>query len=416
MYFFYYFPIGLDVAVRRKPIVTYFILASCVILFLIYKYRPFGSWWDLSLLIFQPSSPTLATAITHAFLHGGWFHLIGNLVYIMVFGPSLEDRLGSAKFYTVFAVTAAAGVYTHVALVSQYAPQYLRYGIVGASGATSGILGAFLVRLYYARVRVAYWIFMPLQGVNRAGRTYVPVVFAVIFWFMLQAINTIMQFGTAGVRVAYSVHIGGFAAGILLALCFKGLPAARAEGHLSAARRRFEQADWFGAQAEYIEYLAREPRDADAHAGLARAYLAGSDAAHAREHLVEAARIALDRGDRDAAETYFEEGMRHIVNFALPEPLHIDLACGLERTLKYRSAMHAYENFVWLYPLSAEAPFVLLRMALILERRLGSPREALACYMRLVQEYATDRWAGHARMEMERLELAGAGGGAGVKK
>ncbi len=406
MYFFYYIPVGLDVAWRRRPFVTWFICVSCVILFLVYKYKPFGAWWDLSLLTFQPSAPSLSTAITHAFLHGGWFHLVGNLVYMAVFGPSLEDRLGPMRFYAVFAVSAVIGAYTHLVLTALYSPDYLAYGVIGASGATSGILGAHLVRLYYSRVRIAYWVFMPLQGVNRAGRSYLPAVFAIFLWFALQGIRAVMQFGTGGMRVAYSVHLGGFAAGILLALAFGGLAAARAEGHLVTARRRFQEADWLGAQAEYGEYLARVSADPEAHAELARASLAAGDAATARKHFADAARAAQERGARDAAETYFEEGMRHIVNFALPEPLHLDLACGMERTLKHRAAMHAYENFVWLYPRSAEAPFVLLRMALINERRLGNPKEAFACYERLVADYGEDRWADHARMEIGRLALA----------
>jgi membrane associated rhomboid family serine protease len=406
MYFFYYIPIGLDVVTRKRPFVTCFICATSVIVFFLYHYKPVGPWWDLTFLTFQPIAPTVATAITHAFLHGTWFHLIGNLVYILVFGPPLEDRLGSARFYAVFALSAAAGAYTHVALTTLYSPQYLQYGVIGASGATSGVLGAYLVRLYFSRVRVAYWVFMPFQGVNRAGRAYVSIVFAVIFWFALQGIRTVMQLGTGGMRVAYSVHLGGFAAGILLALCFKALAEARAEGHLVAARRHFEKADWFGAQAEYAEYLALEPEDDAAQAGLARACIAGGDTVRSRRHYADAVRISLDRGERDAAEAFFDEAMRHISNFALPEHLHLDLACGMERTLKYRSAMNAYEHFVWRYPLSEDAPFVLLRMAGIFEKRLRNPREAFSCYSRLAAEYASDRWAEFARVEIERLKRA----------
>jgi len=406
MYFFYYIPIGLDVVTRRRPFVTYFICATSVILFLLYNYKPFGPWWDLTLLSFQPVAPTLATSVTHVFLHGGWFHLIGNLVYVLVFGPPLEDRFGPVKFYTIFSVSAAAGAYTHLALTALYSPEFIQYGVIGASGATSGILGAYLVRLYFSRVRVAYWIFMPFQGVNRAGRTYVSIVFAVIFWFILQGVRTIMQFGMGGMRVAYSVHLGGFGAGILLALCFKALADARAEGHFVKARRHIEEADWFGAQAEYSEYLALKAEDVQAHAGIARAFLTGGDTVRSRSHYADAVRLSLERGRRDAAETFFDEAMRHIPNFALSEPLHLDLACGMERTLKYRSAMHAYEHFVWKYPLSADVPFVLLRMALIFEKHLANPREAFSCYSRLAAEYATDQWADYARMEIARLERA----------
>jgi membrane associated rhomboid family serine protease len=406
MYFFYYIPIGLDVAVRKRPFVTYFIATACVILYIIYRYMPIGSWWDLSLLVFQPSAPTISTAITHAFLHGGWLHLIGNLVYLIVFGRPLEDRLGSFRFYVVFTAAAAVGAYTHLVLTALYSPQYLPYGVIGASGATSGILGAYLVRLYFSRVRVAYWVFMPFQGVNRAGRTYVPVIFAILFWFALQGIRTFMQLGTGGMRVAYSVHLGGFGAGVFLALCFGALAQARSERHLAAARRRFEAADWFGAQAEYVDYLAIEPCDANAYAELARAYLAGGDRVRARSAYAEAVRVSAEKGERDAAEGYFDEAARHVPDFALPEPLHIDIACGMERTLKYRSAMGAYERFVWNYPLSKDAPFVLLRMAVILEKRLEKPAEALACYARLAGEYASDQWAEYAQGEIMRLRRA----------
>ena len=406
MYFFYYIPIGLDVGVRKKPFVTYFLAASCVILYILYRYKPVGSWWDFTLLVFQPSAPTIATAITHAFLHGGWLHLIGNLVYLIVFGRPLEDRLGSFKFYILFTVAAMAGVYTHLVLTALVSPQYLQYGVIGASGATSGILGAYLVRLHFSRVRVGYWVFMPLQGVNRAGRTYVPVIFAILFWFALQGIRTFMQLGTGGMRVAYSVHLGGFAAGVFLALFFGAFGRARAERHLAAARRHFQTADWFGAQAEYVEYLAIESGDAEAHAELARSYLAAGDRVRARTGYSSAVRLTMERGGRDAAEEYFDEAVRHIPNFALPEPLHIDIACGMERTLKYRSAMDAYEQFVWNYPLSNDAPFVLLRMAVILEKRLEKPGDALACYARLAGEYASDRWAEYAQGEIVRLRRA----------
>jgi membrane associated rhomboid family serine protease len=403
MYFFYYIPIGLDVGTRKRPFVTYFLAVSCVIIYIVYRYKPIGPWWDLSLLVFQPSAPTISTAITHAFLHGGWLHLIGNLVYLVVFGRPLEDRLGSFKFYVVFTAAAAVGAYTHLVLTALYSPQYLPYGVIGASGATSGILGAYLVRLYFSRVRVAYWVFMPFQGVNRAGRTYVPVVFAVLFWFALQGIRTFMQLGTGGMRVAYSVHLGGFAAGIFLALCFGALGQARSERHLAAARRRFEAADWLGAQSEYAEYLAIEPGDAAAHAELARAFLAAGDRVRAQAAYAAAVRLSAEKGERDTAEAYFDEAARHVPNFALPEPLHIDIACGMERTLKYRSAMSAYERFVWNYPLSKDAPFVLLRMAVILEKRLEKPGEALACYARLAGEYASDQWAEYAQGEIARL-------------
>jgi membrane associated rhomboid family serine protease len=412
VYFFYYLPIGLDVGARRKAFVTYFIAVVCVTLFFVYKYVPFGPWWDLGRLTFQPSAPSLATSVTHVFLHGGYFHLIGNLVYLLIFGPPLEDRVGPLKFFVIFAGSAAAGVYVHLILTALLSPEFLQYGVIGASGATSGILGAYLVRLYFSRVRVAYWVFMPLQGVNRAGRTYLPAALAVVLWFVLQGVLAVMQYGTGGMRVAYGVHLGGFAAGAILAFAFRALGEAHAERHLAKARRSFEAASWFAARAEYIDYLALNEKDAHAHAELARTFVCEGDRIRARPCYEEAVRLHLERGGRGEAEALFEEAMRQVPNFALSEQLHLDVACGMERTLKFRSAMRAYESFLWRYPLSKDAPFVLLRMAGLLERRFDDPKGACACYRRLTSEYSFDRWFEFARTEMVRLETADPSGSA----
>lgn len=409
MYFFYYFPVGVDVATRRRPWVTWIIGIVCVTLFLLYKYKPYGSWYNLAFLIYQPSAPSLATAVTHVFLHAGWMHLAGNMVYLALFGPPLEARLGPLRYYVVFIVSAMFGAFLHTALTASFAPQYLGYGVVGASGAASGLLGAYLVRLYFSRVRIAWWIFMPLQGVNRTGRSYVPAVIAIVLWFALQGVRAVMQYGAGGAAIAYGEHVGGFLAGAALALAMKTFPEGRAERRLAAARRHFERAEWFGAQAEYIEYLARRPGDGAAHGELARAYICGGDRARARESYGEAIRLAFESGERGRAEDLFAEASRQVPRFTVLERLHLDLACGMERSLKYGAALAAYEQYLWRYPGSPEAPFVLLRMAGIHERRFDRPDEARACYRRLVEEYAEDRWVDYARSRLAAFAEAAPG-------
>ncbi len=408
MYFFYYVPVGLDAPVKRRPFVTWFLFAVCVTLFILYRYRPIGAWWDFTLLIFQPGYPTLGTAFTHAFLHGGWLHLAGNMVYLVLFGRALESRIGPLRFYAVFMIAAAVGAFLHTVLTAIASPRYLEYGVIGASGATSGILGAYFVRLYWSRVRVAYWVFMPLQGVNKTGRTFVPVVFAVLFWFGLQAVRALVQFGMGGAHIAYGEHIGGFAAGVILAFAMRSSREARAESSLVKARRHFEKAEWFGAQAEYVEYLASHPGDSEARAELARAQICAGDRILASSSYAEAVKASMERGERDRAERLFDEASRHLPLFALSEKLHLDIACGMERTLKYRSALAAYEHYLWEYPVSGNAAFVLLRMAGIHDRCLDEPEEAISCYRRLATEYASDAWADFARAELARKVRTGA--------
>jgi len=406
LYFFYYFPVGLDAGHRRTPLITRFLVLMCVVMFIAYRYGPANHIWNPANLMFLPTRPLLPTALTHVFLHNGWVHLVGNMVYLLIFGRALEDRLGPGKFFAVFAASAVGGAWIHTALVGLFAPEYAVYGVIGASGATSGLLGAFMVRLYFTRIRVAYWVFMPLQGVNRAGRKLVPAFIAVLCWFVYQGVYATMQLGSGGAGVAYSVHTGGFVAGILVAVLVGSVPAARAEKRLARARRKMEKADFFGAQADLLEYLEMRPSDADVHCETARAFLAGGRAGEAGSHLREAVRLFMERGMRGEAEDAAVFAMRAVPGFTLSETDHLDLAFGMERSMKFSGAVEAYENFRARYPRSPEIPFVLLRIAVLRERRFGQLRAALECYEEVAGGIPGDGWSDFACSEAERLRRA----------
>ena len=404
MYFFYYIPVGLDLEVRRRATITYFISLICICMFLIYRYHPNLGTWNAWNLVFQPLAPNIGNAVTYSFLHGGYVHLIGNVVYLLLFGRAVEDRFGPGRFYLIFLFSSVIGAYTHLLFTTIFSPQYLAYPVIGASGATSGLLGDYMTRCYFSRVRVAYWIFMPLQGVNRAGRAFVPVVFAVVLWLILQGVYAVVQLGSLGLQVAYSLHIGGFAAGIALSLFFGAGTAARAENHVVKAKKYFREANWFACQVEYGNYLTIVPHDPDAHAAVARAFVCSGDSGMARYHFIEAIRNYLKDGVRDLAEESFAEAMRHIHGFTLDADMHLDLAYRMERTLKFKAAAAAYNNFINRYVDSSEASFVLFRMAGILERRFQKPLDALSCYRAIVERFPGDAWIDYAKSEIDRIE------------
>jgi len=408
VYFFYYFPIGLDIKVTRRATITYFLSVFLVICFLFFKYNPFSRWWNFYAMIFDPSRPSIATAITHAYLHGGWIHIGVNILYLIVFGRVVEDRYGPFRFFLIFTLSSIAGAYTHLFLTSIFSPHDLQSGVIGASGATSGLLGAFVLRFYYSRIKIAYWVFFPLQAINKAGRVYVPSVLAVLLWFLLQSVRSVMQFGISGIHVAYSVHVGSFLAGVLLAAAFGAVKDAGAEKHLVHARNYFEKAEWFAAQGEYLNYIDKNPDDIDVYPEAARAFLCTGDRNSARRIYSLAIKKYLQAKLRDKAETTFIEAMKNISDFVLPEKMHLDLAYGMERTLKFGSAVTAYRRFLEMYPWSEDAPFIHLRMANIMERRFNKPGEALSFYKRLVSFYPDDSWVDFAKSEMMRLgEAAG---------
>ncbi|GIV59204.1 rhomboid family intramembrane serine protease [Rhodocaloribacter litoris] len=157
-------------------------------------------------------SPIYLTILTAMFMHGGYMHLFGNLIYLWIFGDNVEHRFGSGVFLLFYLVSGVAATFTQIALDPQ--------GVVpnlGASGAISGVLGAYLV--LFPRNRV-YAIFMFFYVVS------VPAVVAIGLWIVLQFINgwgaIMLSEQTLG-GVAYGAHIGGFFAGVLLALVLRRL-------------------------------------------------------------------------------------------------------------------------------------------------------------------------------------------------
>ena len=161
--------------------------------------------------------PAPVTMVTSMFLHGGWMHFLGNMLYLWIFADNVEDTMGHARF-AVFYV--ACGL---VAALAQALPSpESTIPMIGASGAISGVLGAYLLLYPKAKVRVI----VPLGIVMQMMR--LPAWIVLALWFALQLIqNAFAQSGGGG--VAFRAHIGGFVAGVVLLPLFglKGLWGAR---------------------------------------------------------------------------------------------------------------------------------------------------------------------------------------------
>jgi membrane associated rhomboid family serine protease len=151
------------------------------------------------------------SVISSMFMHGGWFHLIGNMWFLWVFGNNVEDAMGHARFvgfYLVCGIAAAAA--QMLADPSSVIP------MVGASGAISGVMGAYLV--LYPRVRVHLLVFLGFFITTIA----VPAYFMLLYWMFLQLLGSVpMMTGAAsGGGVAFVAHLGGFIAGLALIKLF----------------------------------------------------------------------------------------------------------------------------------------------------------------------------------------------------
>jgi membrane associated rhomboid family serine protease len=205
---------------RRPAVVTVaLIVANCTV-FLFQVTRPpdaqqwiaynFGAIPLLlvrdAFLLPQPPGHWL-TLFSSMFLHGGLFHLAGNMLYLWIFGNNVEDHLGHVKFLMFYLLCGVAAALTHtLAEIQSTVP------MIGASGAISGILGAYLLLYPRARVVTMIWFFFFLRFIR------VPAFIVLGLWFLMQLP------GALGGRdgIAWFAHIGGFVFGLLIVLLFGG--------------------------------------------------------------------------------------------------------------------------------------------------------------------------------------------------
>lgn len=155
----------------------------------------------------------LQTLFTSMFLHGGFLHLGGNMLYLWIFGDNIEGYLGHFQYILFYLICGLLAAVTHILLSG-----FSEVPMVGASGAISGILGAYLIKYPRARVLVLIPIFWFLE-IRK-----VSALFVLGFWFVIQLFSGITSIGVQGGGVAFWAHVGGFIAGVILINFFPRKP------------------------------------------------------------------------------------------------------------------------------------------------------------------------------------------------
>ncbi|HEY6085082.1 MAG TPA: rhomboid family intramembrane serine protease [Nitrospira sp.] len=213
-------PLHDDNPTESTPFVTIGAIVTCVLVFLYQVSLPDQSgqlfvfeYGAIPALVFGQAQHSVesvspyATLITSMFLHGGWMHLIGNMLYLWIFGNNIEDVMGHVRFVVFYLTCGILAALSHaVTDPTSTLP------MVGASGAISGVLGAYILLFPHAHVLV----FIPGLGMTR-----VPAGIVLGMWFATQLLSGGMTFGAHGGGVAFFAHIGGFVGGMVLIGLFK---------------------------------------------------------------------------------------------------------------------------------------------------------------------------------------------------
>lgn len=206
-------PIGDDNSARRLfPLVTYALIVLNVLFFLVELNGgdAFIMQWAFvpSRFLANPMGDFI-TLFTSMFMHGGWLHLGGNLLYLWIFGDNVEDRFGHVKFLVFYLLCGLGATFAQLMFsLDSNIPN------LGASGAIAGVLGSYILMIPNGRVRV-------LQG---RGIVQAPALLVIGFWIVLQlfsGIGSVANTADTG-GVAYMAHIGGFVAGLVLTFLFRG--------------------------------------------------------------------------------------------------------------------------------------------------------------------------------------------------
>jgi rhomboid family protein len=207
-------PLRSSERVYSRTVVTGALIAVNVIVFLYqatlsyYRLNQFVSNWGI-----VPDDLHLISLLTSMFLHGGWLHLLGNMLFLWVFGRNIEDLIGGGRFLSFYLLCGLAA-----AVVQVLANPYSRVPTIGASGAIAGVMGAYLIKFPRSQIDTLAVLFIFFT------RIAIPAPFYLLFWFAMQFLNGYESIGDrsyTGGGVAWFAHIGGFIAGMLLIKLFR---------------------------------------------------------------------------------------------------------------------------------------------------------------------------------------------------
>ncbi|HLQ67081.1 MAG TPA: rhomboid family intramembrane serine protease [Candidatus Limnocylindrales bacterium] len=400
MALFKWLPIAADARVRSRPWATIALCLANLVAFAVVL----GSRGDPGFLYaaaFKAAHPTVGTALGSIFVHAGPLALLANLLALSIFGPPLESRLGPVRYLALVIACGWLANLAEAAAILARTPELSAVPIAGAGGAVSGVLGLFLVRLPFARLK---FLSIPASIRHRAlrpARFEVLAAAAVALWFAWP-VTLFFVAGDSPERMLVARLSGGIA-GVLSGLAMGMLREGRHEGLLARGARHEARGDWPAALGDVERYLETHPEDSEALIRAARLLRVTHQDPRSAERFQAAIRLWLRRGAvRPACDAYQE--MRRLLGAqaVLPPAEQLRVARGFEELGRAGEASRAYEAFGREYPARPSATLALLRSADLERRTLNNPGRARYIYEELLRQ---DLPADLADMVRERNQV-----------
>lgn len=215
---FFLIPIGVDYRARRYPVVTFTLMGICTIVYLITLVLQISNGGELPDWVVQnlwliPAESHWWAYITWMFMHAGFLHLLGNMIYLFLFGSCVEDMIGRIHFVVFYFLSGLISCFAHIAMSSGHFAS--EDPLCGASGAISGCIGGFLLLLPRTNIEFKWLIF--LFFFIKYGEFFLPAWLVISFWFLkdFSSMVAVSAFGHHA-EIAFAAHVGGTLGGLAL--------------------------------------------------------------------------------------------------------------------------------------------------------------------------------------------------------
>jgi membrane associated rhomboid family serine protease len=379
---------------------TYSLIAANVIVFLCLL--PLGPVVITSNFGLSPSHASMLYILTSMFVHVNPLHLLWNMLFLWLFGPSVEDVLGRVRFTGLYILSGFIAAMLHAFIVRNFMPAFADVPVIGASGAIAGILGVFAVRFYRTGIRVFWWLLW------RCGSFTIPAKFGLGIWFIQQfaggvfsvlspllpetSFAAVLGHRLFGDGVSYWSHIGGMGFGTAVAFLLGLQLEGTKEYLLDDARVSMERGSTWHAAEHLSAVLACDPENADVHASLAMTYAMQQDADLAVAHYQKAIELFLKREEFEKAISSFIELRSFYRHAEIGLHYEFQLARHMDEADRHEHALQLFKEIIAEHPDTPEAEVSLVRVGSLYLNKLANPKEAVSCFDRFLKEYPNSSW------------------------
>ncbi len=354
-----FLPIGTDRSLKRPTLVNHGLIAACIAVFLAQVASRSGgdlaAWEQAGLL--KPADPSFWNFFSYQFMHDNFMHLLSNMLFLWVFGPNIEDRLGRLGHLGLFLIGGVAAGVAHLAFDNN--------PVLGASGSIAAITGAYMV--FFPRTRIRVLLFFFLIGVYN-----IPSIWFIGFAIARDLFGLGIGGGNSG--VAHLAHLGGYGFGFAVAMTLLATKVVSREpydlltlGKQAKRRRDFKAAAAAGHTPWAHEAPQRVQKQKKERPDPAREELAERRAAVA---------TAVRAGDRDNALRLYKQLVEESPDAVMTRSVQLDLAGWLFERAEHAAADDAYERYLRHNGSDGEAHRVRLMSALIRGRYTNDPTGA----------------------------------------